>query len=136
QARQLCLSRGEPLLKLTHVPRTLAELAPQEGELFLQERDLRGEIVGLFLPPRCARIRVVAACHVPPPRGLILRRIRLVGTDVWVLLPLAGLGYLVTLPTPRQCNNLATVVSDCDRTSRPGGPRPVHRRRIVCPIRP
>jgi hypothetical protein len=26
--------------------------------------------VGVLLPPCGARLRVVAACHVPPPRGL------------------------------------------------------------------
>ena len=62
-------SRGNPLLQLPHVPWALRQLAPHQCEFLLQERDLRGEIVGLLLPPCGARVRVVAACHVPPPRG-------------------------------------------------------------------
>ena len=69
QPRQLCLGGRQPLLELPHVSGALGQLAPHQGELLLKERDLRGEIVGLLLPPCGARIRVVAACHVPPPRG-------------------------------------------------------------------
>src|SRR5262249_27327907 len=52
------------------MPRAFGQLAPHQGELLLQERDLGGEIVGVLLPSCGARLRVVAACHVPPPRGL------------------------------------------------------------------
>jgi len=70
QSGQLCLGRGEPLLKLAYVSRALGQLAPYQCEFLLEERDLRGEIVGLLLPPCGARLRVVATCHVPPPGGL------------------------------------------------------------------
>src|SRR5215813_8955816 len=70
QSGQLGLRSGEPLLQLAYVSRALGQLAPYQCEFLLEERDLRGEIVGLLLPPCGARLRVVAACHVPPPRGL------------------------------------------------------------------
>ena len=69
QPRQLCLGGRQPLFELPDVSGAFGQLAPHQSEFLLKERDLRGEIVGLLLPPCGARVRVVAACHVPPPRG-------------------------------------------------------------------
>jgi len=70
QPGDLRLRGGKALLQLSDMPRALGQLAPHQGEFLLKERDLGGEIVGVLLPSCGARLRVVAACHVPPPRGL------------------------------------------------------------------
>src|SRR5690606_3408164 len=69
EAGQLRGRGGEPLLQLTHVSGALADLPARQCQLLLQERDLRGEIVGFPLPPCGARIRIVAACHGPTSPG-------------------------------------------------------------------
>ena len=76
QPGQLGLGRGDALLQLPDVPRALGQLAPHQGEFLLKERDLRGEIVGLPFPACGSCVRVLTACHVPPPRGCCVRRRR------------------------------------------------------------
>ena len=47
---QLRLRCREPFLELTDVSGALGQLPPNQSEFLLQERNLAGEIVGLFLP--------------------------------------------------------------------------------------
>ena len=47
---QLRLRCREPFLELPDVSWAFGQLPPNQGEFLLQERDLAGEIVGLFLP--------------------------------------------------------------------------------------
>jgi hypothetical protein len=51
QSGQLRLRCREPFLELPDVSWALGQLPPNKGEFLLQERDLAGEIVGLFFPP-------------------------------------------------------------------------------------
>jgi hypothetical protein len=76
QSGQLSLGRGDAVLKLANVSGVLRQLAPNQGELLLQERDLSGEIVRLSLPACGSCIRILTACHVPPPRGVCAARRR------------------------------------------------------------
>src|SRR6185312_13674235 len=71
QPGELRLRCRQTLLQLTHVSRAFGQLAPDKGEFLLKERDLGGEIMCFLLPARGARLRVVATCHVPPPRGFV-----------------------------------------------------------------
>ncbi len=50
QSGQLRLRCREPFLELPDVSGAFGQLPPNQGEFLLQERDLAGEIVGLFLP--------------------------------------------------------------------------------------
>ena len=50
QPGQLRLRCREPFLELPDVSRAFGQLAPYQSEFLLQERNLAGEIVGLFLP--------------------------------------------------------------------------------------
>src|SRR4029453_9703544 len=77
QSGDLCLGGRQALFQLAYMTGALGQLAPNQGELLLEVRDLGGEVMCIPLPPCGARIRVVAACHVPPPRGLERRALTL-----------------------------------------------------------
>src|SRR5690554_6761669 len=86
--------------------------------------DLRGEIANLPLPPSGARLRVVAACHVPPPRGAPTFRIHPSRPPAGVPPPAGDCGRVVT-PTGAGCHvgGHPTVGPEVHRTGRPRRPR-------------